>query len=220
MKPIFAFDFSMNKPAMAALIDGKLSFYVWASSIDAKSYEILSSCGINVVDRGLPKMKDGEYNDHELILEHIRRSTDLSKRITEKIKELLKENAPDVPYDDIIISNEAFAFSAKGDATLDLSGYKYILMYHLIEAGFKNFRTYSPITLKKTAGCSKKGMGKDDMINSLGKEPENIHPFIDIIRTKPELLKKKTAYVMCSDDIADSYWCLKTTIEKEKLDGK
>lgn len=216
LKPIFAFDFSMNKPAMSALINGKLSFYVWASDIDNKAYEILKDCGINVVNRNLPKMKDGEFNEHTLILEHIKRSTDLAKMILETIKEILEKESPETSYEDVIISNEGFAFSAKGDAALDLSGYKYILMYTLINAGFKNFRTFSPITLKKTAGCSKKGLGKDAMINALANEEKGTHPLIDIIRENPEFLKKKTAFVMCTDDIADSYWCLKTTIDKEK----
>lgn len=216
MKPIFAFDFSMNKPAMSALINGKLTFHVWASDIDDKSLGRLKDCGINIINRNLPKMKDGEFNEHELIIEHIKRSTNLANMILETIENLLKEESPDIKYEDVIISNEGFAFSAKGDAALDLSGYKYILMYTLINAGFKNFRTFSPITLKKTAGCSKKGLGKDAMIVALANEGKGMHPFIDIIRETPELLKKKTAFVMCTDDIADSYWCLKTTIEKEK----
>ena len=215
MKPIFAFDFSMNKPSMSALINGKLSFHVWASDIDDKSMGKLLDSGINVINRHLPKMKDGEFNEHNLILEHIKRSTDLANMILDTINSLLEQECPGCDKDEVIISNEGFAFSAKGDAALDLSGYKYILMYTLINAGFKNFRTFSPITLKKTAGCSKKGLGKDAMINALGNEPYGTHPFIDIIKDNPDLLKKKTAYVMCSDDIADSYWCLKTTIEKE-----
>ena len=206
----------MNKPAMSALINGKLSFHVWAASIDRKSMEILEDCGISVIDRGLPKMKDGMFDEHELILEHIRRSESLADMILSTIRDLLEKESPDTPYEDVIISNEGFAFSAKGDAALDLSGYKYILMHTLISAGFRNFRTFSPITLKKTAGCSKKGLGKDDMIMALAKEDKGLHPFIDIIRESPNLLKKKTAFVTCADDIADSYWCLKTTMEKEK----
>ena len=206
----------MNKPAMSALINGKLTFHVWASDIDDKSLGRLKDCGINIINRNLPKMKDGEFNEHELIIEHIKRSTNLANMILETIENLLKEESPDIKYEDVIISNEGFAFSAKGDAALDLSGYKYILMYTLINAGFKNFRTFSPITLKKTAGCSKKGLGKDAMIMALANEGKGVHPFIDIIRETPELLKKKTAFVMCTDDIADSYWCLKTTLEKEK----
>ena len=131
MKPIFAFDFSMNKPAMSALINGKLTFHVWASDIDGKSLGRLKDCGINIINRNLPKMKDGEFNEHELIIEHIKRSTNLANMILETIENLLKEESPDIKYEDVIISNEGFAFSAKGDAALDLSGYKYVLLSKL-----------------------------------------------------------------------------------------
>ena len=105
MKPIFAFDFSMNKPAMSALINGKLSFYVWASNIDDKSYDKLKDCGINVFNRNLPKMKDKEFNEDTLILEHIKRATDLSNIIVNTIKELLEKEVPNIDYDNVIISN-------------------------------------------------------------------------------------------------------------------
>lgn len=216
MYPIFAFDFSMIKPAMTALINGKIIIYIWPSSIDSKSQEILSDAGINIINRNLPKMKDGEFNEHTLILEHIKRSSELADTILGTILRILSEYSPGTDPSEAIISNEGFAFAAKGDAALDLSGYKYILMNTLYNAGFRKFRTYAPITLKKTAGCSKKGLGKDAMINALSNEEKGLHPFIDIAREHPEFLKKKTAFVTCADDIADSYWCLKTTMEKEK----
>ena len=214
MVPIFAFDFSMSKPAMSVLMNDKLMFFVWASDIDSKSQTMLEDCGVHVYNRNLPKMKDKCFDEHSLILEHVTRATNLANMILETILDLLSKHAPDVKREDVIISNEAFAFLARGDATLDLSGYKYILMYTLIHAGFKNLQTYSPSTLKKTAGCSKRGLGKDAMIEALSNETKYTNTFIDVIRETPELLKKKTAYVMCTDDIADSFWCLKTTIEK------
>ena len=55
------------------------------------------------------------------------------------------------------------------------------------------------------------------MIEALSNEPENVHIFIDTVRNFPHLLKKKSAYVQCCDDIADSYWCLKTTLMKENI---
>lgn len=208
MQPIFAFDFSCNKPAMTCMIDDKIEIYVWPSDIDKTSYERLDVCGIHVYDRKLDKIKDKEFTQHELILEHMRRSTELADTITKTICEIIHET--NYHIDSAIIANEGFAFSAKGDAALDLSGYKYILMDRLMQAGFKNFKTYSPITIKKTAGCSKRGLGKDAMIDAFGREPEGTHRIIDILRQDPQLLKKKTKYVQCMDDIADSYWCLKT----------
>ena len=215
-KPIFAFDFSMNKPAMACLIENELSFYIWPLSIDKVAQEKLDSCDINIVNRKLNPIKDKSLNESELIIEHVTRSTNLAKLIVGTILKIIR------PYnyniDDIIIANEGFAFAAKGDAALDLSGYKYILMKELIDNGFSNFKTYSPITIKSTAGCAKKGMKKDDMITALGNEDNDLHLFIHTIRDHNDILKKKTSYVMCVDDLADAYWCLKTVVKKEDID--
>ena len=215
-KPIFAFDFSMNKPAMACLIENELSFYIWPLNIDKVAQEKLDSCDINIVNRKLNPIKDKSLNESELIIEHVTRSTNLAKLIVGTILKIIR------PYnyniDDIIIANEGFAFAAKGDAALDLSGYKYILMKELIDNGFSNFKTYSPITIKSTAGCAKKGMKKDDMITALGNEDNDLHLFIHIIRDHNDILKKKTSYVMCVDDLADAYWCLKTVVKKEDID--
>ena len=211
-KPIFAFDFSMNKPAMACLIENELSFYIWPLNIDKVAQEKLDSCDINIVNRKLNPIKDKSLNESELIIEHVTRSTNLAKLIVGTILKIIR------PYnyniDDIIIANEGFAFAAKGDAALDLSGYKYILMKELIDNGFSNFKTYSPITIKSTAGCAKKGMKKDDMITALGNEDNDLHLFIHTIRDHNDILKKKTSYVMCVDDLADAYWCLKTVVKK------
>lgn len=215
-KPIFAFDFSMNKPAMACLIENELSFYIWPLNIDKVAQEKLDSCDINIVNRKLNPIKDKSLNESELIIEHVTRSTNLAKLIVGAILKIIR------PYnyniDDIIIANEGFAFAAKGDAALDLSGYKYILMKELIDNGFSNFKTYSPITIKSTAGCAKKGMKKDDMITALGNEDNDLHLFIHTIRDHNDILKKKTSYVMCVDDLADAYWCLKTVVKKEDID--
>ena len=214
--PIFAFDFSMNKPAMACLIENELSFYIWPLNIDKVAQEKLDSCDINIVNRKLNPIKDKSLNESELIIEHVTRSTNLAKLIVGTILKIIR------PYnyniDDIIIANEGFAFAAKGDAALDLSGYKYILMKELIDNGFSNFKTYSPITIKSTAGCAKKGMKKDDMITALGNEDNDLHLFIHTIKDHNDILKKKTSYVMCVDDLADAYWCLKTVVKKEDID--
>ena len=49
-KPIFAFDFSMNKPAMACLIENELSFYIWPLNIDKVAQEKLDSCDITLFE--------------------------------------------------------------------------------------------------------------------------------------------------------------------------
>ena len=206
---IFAFDFSCNKPAMTSYINGVINFYVWPSEIDDKSYDRLTSCDVIIHNRNLEKIKEKSLDQHELILEHTHRAIDLSNIILDLIDYLVHEN--NIDKDDVIIANEGFAFSAKGDAALQLAGYKYILMERLIDRGYKNLKTYSPITIKKTAGCSKKGLGKDAMIEAMSRQDDD-HHLISILKNDPDYLKKKSNYVLCMDDIADSYWNLKTCI--------
>lgn len=209
IRAIFAFDFSCNKPAMTSYINGVINFYVWPSEIDDKSYDRLTSCDVIIHNRNLEKIKEKSLDQHELILEHTHRAIDLSNIILDLIDYLVHEN--NIDKDDVIIANEGFAFSAKGDAALQLAGYKYILMERLIDRGYKNLKTYSPITIKKTAGCSKKGLGKDAMIEAMSKQDDD-HHLISILKNDPDYLKKKSNYVLCMDDIADSYWNLKTCI--------
>ena len=80
-KAIFAFDFSCNKPAMTSYINGVVDFYVWPSDIDAKSYDRLASCDVNIFDRNLEHIKDKSLDQHELILEHVNRAINLSEII-------------------------------------------------------------------------------------------------------------------------------------------
>lgn len=213
--PVFAFDFSMNKPAMSCIIDNNISFYAWPLSIDKVAFEKLESAGISVYNRNLDPIKDKTFNESSLILEHVSRSTNLAKLIVDTLLNIIKDT--DYSPKDAIIANEGFAFAAAGDAVLDLSGYKYILMKELIDRGFRKFVTYSPITIKSTAGCSKKGMKKEDMITALGKENKELHRFIQVLCDEPEILKKKTAFVQCTDDLTDAYWCLKTAVKKEDI---
>lgn len=213
--PIFAFDFSMNKPAMSCIIDNKISFYTWPLSIDKVAFEKLESAGICICNRNLDPIKDNTFDESSLILEHVSRSTNLAKLIVDTLLNIIKDTG--YSSGDALIANEGFAFAAVGDAVLDLSGYKYILMKELIDNGFRKFVTYSPITIKSTAGCSKKGMKKEDMIAAIGRENKELHRFIQILGEEPELLKKKTAFVQCTDDLTDAYWCLKTAVKKEGI---
>ena len=178
---------------------------------------MLENCDVNVTVRDLEAMSDKKFDESSLICEHVRRASDLANMIIKSIKEVLDNN--DVTdYNNVIIANEGFAFGAKGDATLDLSGYKYILMLKLYENGFRIFKTYAPITLKATAGCSKRGEGKkESMISMLGKENKSLHKLIETLGDSPEALIKKTNFVLCVDDLADAYWCMKTVIKKEKI---
>lgn len=210
MQPIFAFDFSCNKPAVCSFIDDKISYAVFPAKVDNVTIEKLSAANVKVFCRNLePISKNSTLSDSDLIIEQVMRARKLAEMIVTYIIQVLIESNHTI--EETIIANEGFSFASSGNAVLDLSGYKYILMSHLIDAGFKDFRTFAPITIKKTAECSKKGMGKEDMIQAAGKA-ECEHLFNKAIANNPESLKKKTAWVACVDDLADAYWCMRTVL--------
>lgn len=221
--PIFAFDFSIAKPAMATLINNKLSFYIWPMDIDIYTEDAMIASGVNVTNRRLSPISKKTYDEHSLIYTHVSRAKDLANIIYSTIYKELTDNFADNEVSEIIIANEGFAYGASGNAILDLSGYKYVLMSRLMELEQElnikiKFCTYAPRSLKMTAGCGKKGSKKIDMIYALGKEDNDLHLFIHTVECHSEILKKKTAFVDCVDDLADSYWCLKTCVQKENID--
>jgi hypothetical protein len=140
----------------------------------------------------------------------VRNSQYLADLITADLKWALTE--PDTK-----IVFEGLSFGSTGDAILQLSGYKYILMDRLSQyVPLKNMYTYAPITIKKTAGCSKRGLKKNDMIESFLKEDTKFgREVIDNL----DLFKKKGGknYIELLDDLVDAYWTIKTLEEKEGL---
>ena len=212
---IIGFDFSMAKPARCVLKDDLLNFYTWPvnkHTLNEKNENILSSAGVCVHTRNRDVMSTKDYTESQLICEHVSRAIELAGLIRDKILEIVG----DTDKSEVIIANEGLAFSARGNVTLDLSGYKYILMDRLMSAGFTNFVTYSPINIKKTAGCSKKGMGKDDMIEAFKLSTNYSSAFRDAFLADSDSFRAKTNYIPCMDDLADSYWCLMTAVQKQK----
>lgn len=217
MKTIFAFDFSINKPAMCVFHNNKIDFYTWPLSIDNSSYQKLINCNINVINRNLESINKKEYDSNSLVLEHVKRSSELVTLIVDTILKIVNDNNIDI--NDVIISSEGLSFASNGDATLNLAAYKQCLLNKLYENGFTNIKTYSPITIKSIAGCSKKGsQSKTSMIDAINNITNiDIHNFLYTIVNNSENLKKKTAFIPTVDDLVDSFWCLKTTIIKENL---
>ena len=218
MKSIFAFDFSINKPAMCAYINNKIYFYCWPLNIDSKTEEHIEYCNVIVRNRNLSAIDKKKFDSNSLTLEHIKRSNQLVKMIIDDIKQLILDN--NINVNDIIVSSEGLSYGSKGDAMLNLAAYKQVFLNEIYNLGITNIKTYSPITIKKIAKCSGKEMqGKDKMINAIlnidgiGTE----HVFIKMLKGNPNFLKKKTAYMPTIDDLVDAYWCFKTTLEKENI---
>lgn len=215
---IIAFDFSMSKPAMCMKIDENILFYTWPAKVDKITIEKLENSGVVVRNRNIDPINKSKFDSHSLVLEHIVRSNDLVNMIISDISEIMSKYDIVIDRDNIIISSEGLSFASKGDATLNLAAYKQVLLNKLYELGFKNIKTYSPITIKSCAGCAKKSnQSKLSMIDAIKNENPNAHKFIYNLIYNESDLKKKTSYVNTVDDLVDAYWCLKTTIIKEEI---
>ncbi|MEG1008945.1 MAG: hypothetical protein RSE41_07670 [Clostridia bacterium] len=200
------FDFSIKKPAATVYHNGILKFFVWPENISSKSVKMLKDADITVFNRNL--IWSSQPKDvSELMQYNLLRSSYLAKSICDVLSEYLHENT--------YIAQEGLSYGSSGSSGLELSGYKYILMHYLSKyTSYNNMFTYSPITIKSIANCSKKGEGtKDHMIESFKKNSID-SKFKNILINNPSALKKKTNYVECTDDIVDSYFVLKTMIEK------
>lgn len=210
---LIGLDFSINKPAMTAYINNNLYFYVWPSSIDNKSLQILKDNDVNITNRQLDpiNIKDSTLLNRE----HISRAIELSSLIIRDIKYLLTLGHPNTQT---FLASEGLSFGSTGDAALNLAMYKAIFLSDVAQKlNIWNFYTYAPITIKSIAGCSKKNQNKkEDMINAF-KNEHIMHKLMETININENSLKKKTNYIPTIDDIVDSYFCLKTLHNKLKL---
>lgn len=212
---IFGFDFSVSKPAMCYYDTKtkKMEFYCWPMHEDDKSIEKLLSAGVNIKNRNLLPLSKKNYDtNNKMVLEHTKRAAQLSDIIAEDMFKLIKNTS----LDDVYVCSEGLSFGSKGNQTLDLSGYKYSLLTTLYKKGITNIYTYPPISIKKVAKCSKQGeWSKDFMIQAIKETNPQAHKFIYSLIYNELDLKKKSNFVNCVDDLVDSYWALRTFLEKE-----
>jgi len=164
-----------------------------------------SNVGVHMI----PRFKKGDEKSSELMNLRLTDSIHLAKSIIGDLSTYLLES-------DVELAFEGFSFASSGDAVLQLAGYKYILMSELLYyVPIERMYTYSPLTIKSIAKCSKKGMKKKEMIDAfVNDKPECL--LAEVMRKNPEKLKKKINWVEGIDDIVDSYWVVKTHEEKRK----
>ena len=198
-------DFSCNKPACCILKNNKYDFCLWPLELDDKSIVKLEAASVSVNSR--PRLEMGT-DSSEKFRWHIAMANELVSRIIETIKSIVLDEK-------VMFSFEGSSFGSKGDAGLQLAGYRYLLVSELGKLyGLKNIFTYAPLTVKSVAGCATKDKkGKDSMINAFGQACT--HPLALTIKNNSMALKKKTNYVSGVDDLADAYWVLQTLRVKE-----
>lgn len=201
---LIAFDFSISKPASIVFSNNEHIFYLWPKEINEKNKQLFKSFDINIMERETIQYSDITKYD-------IVNADNLSDLIINSLKEYLNGET--------IIAFEGSSFSSRGNVTLSLTAWRYILIYKLSKIiPIDNIHTYSPITIKSIAGCAKKGMKKTDMINAfIMKGPDC--KLREVLRTTPELVQKKGGknYIDGTDDLIDAFWTLETLRRKENI---
>ena len=211
----------MNKPACTLYYDKKFYFMLWPASLPKKTQQLMEDSGVYVYNRNLQPVETDNADNTQLVLIHTIRSTELANKIIEDIDHYINGvfGLEDKDYD-IYVCSEGLSYSSKGDATLNLAIYKGVLLSKIYEHyndHLKRLFTYSPNTLKSTAGCAGKDLrgDKNNMIKAFARESIVNSLFQQNINAGVFMAKKN--YMMGVDDIADSYWALKTMTIKEKL---
>jgi hypothetical protein len=210
---IIGVDFSINKPAITIYHNGKYKFICLPYTISDKNKNIFLNYDVEIINRSDDKDK-GENISSKMRYEIINANY-LADIIFKLLEPYLIKNS--------CIAFEGLSYGSSGDVALQLGGYKYILMNKLgIIIPFENMYTYSPLTVKATAGCSERGKKKEDMINAfIEKGPDC--KLIKILKDNPNIFKKKGKgkkpgkWIDNLDDIVDSYWTLQTLVKKENI---
>jgi hypothetical protein len=209
MKNFIGCDFSINKPAACIFTNNKYIFYAWPYNLKSSYIDTYKNAGVNIIDRIDTKDKGNDLSS-KMIYE-VQNAKYLAKLITETLKSFLNI--------DTYISFEGLSYGSSGDVSMQLGGYKYMLMEELSKlVPYENMFTYSPITIKSIAGCAKRGMGKAEMINSFIKVGPVCKFRLSLFEKREEFLKKggKTWIDLC-DDLVDSYFALETFREKKEV---
>ena len=203
---IIGFDFSINKPAACLFNNGKYVFYSWPFDLSEKLKQVYRDAGVNLIDR-----EDIKY-----------RGKDSSEKMRWEVNNslylasLIISGLPDGDAKNWQIVFEGLSYNSSGNMAIQLGGYKYMLMRDLYDEciPFDHMTTFAPATIKKTAGCSKKGMKKADMIKAFIKSGIDI-PLRNKLESNPEIFQKKTGtWIEHLDDLVDSYFTVKTFQEK------
>ena len=217
-KIYIGFDFSINKPAATIYFNNKYYHYFWPLNIPEKHFKDYEQVDVIIKNRNLISISKKDIENSQLVLIHTIRSTDLANLIINYLDEFIKNNVNESNYE-LYICSEGLSYNSKGDATLNLATYKGVLLskiYEHYDDKLKRLFTYSPITLKATAGCAGKEYvkNKNKMIEKYMAEINDIKLRIAL---KNGYFKNKINYIQGIDDIADSYWALKTMLKKEKV---
>jgi len=205
MQTLIGCDFSINKPAACILTNNQYRFISWPYGLSKSQIEIYQKSPITIIDREDNKQKGDNVSDK--LRYEVKNAKYLANLILRSLKDFINEET--------FIAFEGLSYGSKGDVVLQLGGYKYILMDVLSSViPLENMFTYAPITIKKTAGCSKKGTTKADMIEAFKIMPTEFSKHLRENEGSFKTKGTKGNWIIHLDDIVDSFWALETLREK------
>jgi len=209
MNYLIGFDFSINKPAACVKVGNTYKFFGWPYSLQKRLPAIYESAGVNIITRTDNKEKGPDVSSK--MRYEVKNARYVAEMIVTTLRPYLNRNT--------YIGLEGISYGSSGDVILQLGGYKYMVMDALSDyVPLENMFTYSPITVKKTAGCSKRGTPKSEVIESFMQGSYNNSLKIAMRSDKLSFMKKGGKnFIDHLDDLVDSYWVLETLREKEGL---
>ena len=227
MNILIGFDFSINKPACTMVWKDNENiihhlFMIWPLKLTKHENEIYSSIGDVVLkNRNMDSINTKELSSSKLTLLHTKRSSSLSAMIVSDMEsEIMKIKNINVGKDKLYVCSEGLSFASMGNASLNLATYKAVLMSDLYrQLKTENIYTFSPLSIKSVAGCArKKDAGeKEAMISAFMKQKDFKSPFRNMLINENKSMRAKKNYIHCVDDIADSYWAVRTMHDKLKM---
>jgi len=212
---IISFDFSLAKPACCIFVNNEYLFFGWPKKLSDKINNLYKESGVNIIDRF---DNEDEPKDSSAKVRHeIKWSVYMADLIIDTIKPYLNK--------DTLIVFEGSSFSSSGNVVIQLTSRRYMLIYRLTRfVSLDNIFTYSPMTVKSTAGCSKKNSltkksyTKNDIILSFIKDGPDCMLRQKLIEDQSKFMKKNSVnFIDHMDDLVDSYFVLKTLQQKMNL---
>ncbi len=200
-------DFSINKPAATVFFNNQYLFYGWPYNLPKRLNPVYDTGAVNLIER--TDVKEKGKDTSEQMRYQVTNAAYLSDLIVDSLKQYLGK--------DTYFAFEGISYGSSGDVILQLGGYKYMIMEKLRNyMPMENIFTYAPTTVKKTANCSKRGLGKNAVIESFINNAHNNTLKSAINDDKESFMKKGMKnYIDHLDDLIDSYWVLQTLRDKE-----
>lgn len=223
---VFNFDFSINKPASLFVYrrdneEIHKEFHGWPTKLTNAALDQYAEAKVNIHNRELEGVKAKEMTTSETVVEHTKRSVALANEIISDMQKFIKTHCKTDDYK-VVVTSEGLSFMSKGDAGLNLAGYKFVFLckvYENFDRERLTIKTYAPMTIKSTAGCAGKHKydKKEPMIHAFSVsdiEDVDAEKFIKLFQkclNDKKLMKTSgKTYIDMVDDICDSWWCYET----------